>query len=342
MNRKYEYDILRIIACVSVVSIHTMGRVFDISIYSCDWKVINIYELSVRYSVCIFFMISGALFLNREEIDLKNFLIKNVWHLLIFYFIWSGIYFFNTLYRSEYSGIDEVISELVGGAGGYQLWFIPCLIMVYLLFPILHSALHGKRVNIKYIIVLFCFFGILYETIRQIPVYPSCVDVFMNKFTPEYFIYSGYSVLGYFLSNVKIRKERRYWLILLFVVNSLAGAYGNYKISCFYEEPMQLLYKYLTIPQFINAVCIFTFFVSRDSIYLSERKQKIVKTLSDCTLGVYAVHILVLYYIINYVYSGTSEYAVFSVPTFCLIINVISFALIAVIKRIPFIRRIAM
>ncbi len=342
MSRKYEYDILRVIACISVVSIHTMGHAFDISIYSGDWKIINLYELLVRYSVCIFFMISGALFLNREEIDLKSFLLKNVGHLLVFYFIWSGIYFFHTLYRTEYSGIDAVISEIIAGAGGYQLWFIPCLIMVYLLFPILHSAIHRRHVNIKYIIALFVFFGILYETIRQMPVYPAWIDVFMNKFAPEYFTYSGYAVLGYWLSNIKIGRERRYWLIVIFVINSLVGAFGNYQISCFYEEPMQQLYKYLTIPQCINAVCIFAFFVSRDSICLPERMQRIVRGMSGCTLGVYAIHILVLYYVINYVCSVPTEYVIINVPVFCLAINFISFFVIAIIRRIPFIRKIAM
>ena len=77
-TRDYSLDILRILACVMVVGIHTtMEGWYNISPRSYNWIVLNFYDTLVRPAVPLFFMISGALFLSKDSIDIKKLWTKN-------------------------------------------------------------------------------------------------------------------------------------------------------------------------------------------------------------------------------------------------------------------------
>ena len=53
-ERRYEYDILRIIACICVVTIHVLGKFIDIPINTLSWNIMNLCEILTRFSVCVF------------------------------------------------------------------------------------------------------------------------------------------------------------------------------------------------------------------------------------------------------------------------------------------------
>ena len=284
-------------------------------------------------------MISGALFLHRDSIDIKDLFKKNISKLLIVYLVWSLIYFFLSLSYCNYGSIDEVLTTIIEGSGAYQLWFIPALIMVYLWFPILASMVHGKKINVLYMIAI-CSLIVLYKTVSIIPNCPDFVITIMDTFSPDYYLYIVYALLGYYLSTIKIEKKR-YWLVIIFVINSLVFSYLSYKLCMHYNDSVQKLYVYLTIPQFINAACVFSFFVSRDSIKINGKAAKVIKYLSECTLGVFAVHIKVLFYALNYVCWPSAENNVLVFFVYNLCIEIASFAIIMIIKKIPLINKIA-
>ena len=50
-----------------------------------------------------------------------------------------------------YSGIKEFLTGCINGH--YHLWFLPTLIMVYLIFPIIHEGIHNNSLNVKYCLV---------------------------------------------------------------------------------------------------------------------------------------------------------------------------------------------
>ena len=76
-NRNSGYqlyiDVLRIIACFSVIMLHTSAQAwYSLPVDSGGFKIANSYDALFRFGVPVFVMISGALFLAPEkEPDVK-------------------------------------------------------------------------------------------------------------------------------------------------------------------------------------------------------------------------------------------------------------------------------
>ena len=66
-ERNTAYDYLRVLASFGVIILHIAAKKFlSLSVYSNEWQVLNFYDSIVRWTVPVFVMISGALFLNRD------------------------------------------------------------------------------------------------------------------------------------------------------------------------------------------------------------------------------------------------------------------------------------
>ena len=66
-DRKYELDMIRIVACLFVVVVHVAGYGIEIKTpSSIDWLIRNLVVCAVRCAVPLFFMISGILFMERQ------------------------------------------------------------------------------------------------------------------------------------------------------------------------------------------------------------------------------------------------------------------------------------
>ena len=71
-ERNSAYDYLRILASFCVIILHLASQKINfINVYSKEWQVLNFYDSIVRWTVPVFAMISGALFLSKE-ISLKK------------------------------------------------------------------------------------------------------------------------------------------------------------------------------------------------------------------------------------------------------------------------------
>ncbi len=135
-------DILRIIAILAVICIHTTTRTLEASsndIVRLPWTYFL--NQSLRFAVPMFFFISGfVLELQYVHNNYMQYITKRIRRIFIPYIFWSIIYFhfvFNNLPFPLFS-LQFVHLLLVGGAS-YQLYFIPALLIFYLFFPIIHK-----------------------------------------------------------------------------------------------------------------------------------------------------------------------------------------------------------
>lgn len=129
-KRCFYLDLLRIIATFGVIFIH-------LSMDTTYWYISILYDGMVKWSVPIFVMISGALFLNpRKDMPVSTILNKYVKRLLLAYLFW---YLFYCLFKIISCSIESNSLELssLSFAPRFHLWFLPMLMCVYLLIPIL-------------------------------------------------------------------------------------------------------------------------------------------------------------------------------------------------------------
>ncbi len=76
-NRTIYFDYLRVFATAAVILLHVAAfNWLSTDVNGYDWKVFNFYDSIVRWGVPVFVMISGALFLGRDDISIKKYILS--------------------------------------------------------------------------------------------------------------------------------------------------------------------------------------------------------------------------------------------------------------------------
>lgn len=154
-------DYLRTLAILAVVFIHTTTKTLEVGRYDVHhlWWALFLNQ-TLRFAVPLFFLISGFLLeLNyKEKFSFFTFFRKRFAKVLIPYLFWSIFYSFFIFHLPL--DVKFLYSLLVGDAS-YQLYFIPTLMIFYLIFPVFHQ-LRSFLFN-KYILspLIFLELGLL-------------------------------------------------------------------------------------------------------------------------------------------------------------------------------------
>ena len=193
-ERIFYLDLLRTIAILAVILCH----LFQLYPYKFSWGYLH-YLVPINtfgyVGVPIFFMLSGALILNRE-IKLKDFYKKRFsriiypYVLLVSITIILGYFFF---------GFRDNIPLIILGQNKYT-WFVWTLAGLYLFIPMINPFIREYGLDgIKIYLIVWVFTLLL----NSLGLYP------FNYFELSYFAgYLGFLLLGYYLVNVQIRNKK--------------------------------------------------------------------------------------------------------------------------------------
>lgn len=91
-NRIYYLDVLRVIACLSVIMIHASARYVVYDFGSINFWIANVLDSVSRVAVPLFVMISGALMLDERYSYSTKKLSKHIIRMIIFFIFWSALY----------------------------------------------------------------------------------------------------------------------------------------------------------------------------------------------------------------------------------------------------------
>ncbi len=342
-NRKIQYDLLRILAAFSVVMLHSAAQFwYTLDVYSTDWLIANSYDAVFRFGVPVFVMISGALFLNPAyKLDIGRLYRHNILRLLIMYIIWSCLYglWDCVVFGFAQNGWKAVLRAML--AGRYHLWFLPMLVGIYMLLPVLKSWVeHAQLKTVQYFLGLFVIVQVGRETLRALTVTDELhymLDILDVELVCSYV---GYFVLGYYLAYFGISKKLRkgiYFCVLPAVLTNIV--LGNY-LAHRAGAPVGAIYDSYGVFTFIIAVALFVFFqenVSKKSF--SARSWGLIKELSADTLGVYVLHIgLIEGLKLKGIHSMLLP-NIICIPLYALCCFMLCVVLAAVLRRIPLIGR---
>lgn len=227
MKRENNLDLLRVIACIMVITIHVSAFYVTRYINTPNFKftVGNFYDSFARTSVPIFVLLSGRFALSdsrniETEYYYKKFFRKIViptffWSVLYFLFNYSLeiVYFF--LYGEFKHSVFSPIKAWIIGAPYYHMWYLYMSIGLYLLVPYLLKFKNkiGEK-NFLKIGILFFILGLLiyfFENfLNYIDFYNKNVIFgylkyfwYFNQF--KFIQFLGYFILGYSLKNLKSR-----------------------------------------------------------------------------------------------------------------------------------------
>jgi probable poly-beta-1,6-N-acetyl-D-glucosamine export protein len=133
-------DALRVVSILAVILIHTSTKILQAGNNDVvGLPVAMVVNQVSRFSVPLFFMISGfVLELSHKDESYFNYLKRRVNKILIPYVVWTVIY--GLLVYPQ--GLASLPRLLVFGGAAYQLYFIPAILVFYLIFPLLHRAIN--------------------------------------------------------------------------------------------------------------------------------------------------------------------------------------------------------
>lgn len=303
-KRNTNLDLLRVIACVFAILGHTSAILSFMSISDKGWKLIHIYNSFAHSGNALFIMISGSLLLSEDyRFSPKKFFTRNFLRLVISYFIWLTVYNIEGILIHVFANhgvfsvavVLDAIKNVIQGIASYQFWFIPMLLGLYLLLPMLRAICHAQRYLAPYFTVLFFITYILFNTILffDFP-HKYLFDSLMTRI-PFTLInhYAGYFVMGYLLT--RLLKERRIphpkiTGILFILGGVLIGLCGDLLLAAQQNDENSIAMNHLfsLCPCIIGAGS----FILINSFRL--RESKVLATLSGLTFGIYMIHPLLL------------------------------------------------
>lgn len=335
-KRIFYFDELRFLAILCVILCHTTTMYKPYYYYNPIISIPGALNLLGYIGVPLFFMISGALLLNRDY-TLKEFFKKRFSRILIPFIFWLIITVY--LHMTVLGTKPAVIIKLIYGVQSYT-WFIWVMIGIYLILPVFNSFIKEYGTDALEWILIIWFITILLSTFGYYPI--KFLDItFYGEFI-------GFPVLGYYLSNYEFSISDRKLMIIGALIFIIFTVYNFLAVS---QDIYQTSSSYLSIFTVMSAIGIYLFIKSRASycnknpkkLYARFRNKietgligKIIISISVCSYGMYFVN-SILFAFIRKLHIHEFVY----IPIFFISVVVLSWLIILIMSKIPVIKKLS-
>lgn len=334
-NKLQWADNLRALATVSVVILHITAPLLTSMRSLTDWWIGNIIESLVRFSVPVFFMLTGSLLFDKEyAIDI--FLKKRFFRVIIPFLFWSILYILFSLtikiIHKEpldfFKGFTFIINQLKNGSS-YHLWFVYTLLGIYLFTPIISKWIRNSTNNeILYFLIIWLITVLL--------TYPV-LSVFNTKIDLSHFTgFLGYTILGYYLKKIKFENcsKKDLIAIVLFFTGLFITILGTFFLFKLKEKMDELYYEYLTLNVLMCSIGVYLYI--KDKNIHNQFLLRLINLINKFSYGIYLAHVLILTFLTKAGITCFFIHPVIGIPVTTLLCMTLSVLMINIINKIPF------
>ncbi len=297
-KRYYWLDIIKIIACLSVVINHTSGYLLD---YTNNAVYATIFY-SIQFALCkigvpLFLMVSGYLLLHRsEDISFKEvakrifrIIIPLIFISLIFYIKEVGIKNFNFLnFTLDFLKAPYII----------PFWYLYMLIGLYATMPFLKKMVNNFTIKDYRIFIIF--FLLLPSLLILISDYFNVS--FSKNFSKCIFpIHMALFISGMYISKINLSKKTFIIALITFITCAVVFFLSLYLPFVFNNA---ISYKLDSSNIVVILESLSVFYIVR---YLFENAtfkkwvSTIITEISKVTFGIYLIHYLVAYKLYKFI-----------------------------------------
>ena len=316
---------LRILATLAVIALHVSApllRSFESNGIEAWWYG-NVIDGLTRWCVPVFFMISGALLLTKEE-SMSSFYKKRFQKIMIPFAFWVVFY---VLYERFVENIAlRVLILKIFEKPYFHLWFLYALVGIYLVTPFLQRWL---KVTSKHMVLCLLLFWSINEAI--FPMVNKITGIKIGFEIPVMASYLGFFIWGYYLETYKPRIHP----IFIAVAGGITvmGTYALTKQNGGVFDGY--FYGYATLNVLMMAIALYVL-MQRRPLWIPFQS-----FLDRHSFGVYLIHAFVLLGIDRWLnIQALWIHPLLGIPITVVCILTISYTIVWIISKIPIIKQI--
>ncbi|HAX53252.1 acyltransferase [Muricomes intestini] len=330
-KKNYNMELIRTASFVMVVIVHVANyycRAYA-DIGRGEYVFALILDTVSRISVPCFFMLSGALLLNRNEPLRKNG--RRLIHILTALIFWSIIYyFFNTRFMGTPYNLAEVLETPVEA----HLWYLYAIIPIYLVIPFFQVMCRGMNETLDRALLAVGLGTTMFLYILSFTERETYLDVPIIGDRA----YMVYFFLGYFIFKYRDELKKHFSLLMGIFLGSTALNIGmtlwfTYQTGNHYERFLEYGCPLIMI----SGASFFALLMQIDNgnIHLKDRTRRRIDLWCGCSFGIYLIHIIFLDSYKKYV-NPEQLSAWIAVPGLAVGILVLSLISVYLIRKLPF------
>lgn len=340
-------DLARVISIFFVIIIHAASPLYNNwELPPSEWMAGNIYNSIARVSVPLLFMISGYLLLNRQE-SIRSFYVKRAQKVVVPLLAWSIIYLLWTNHGySNFTFINAlkaIVFAILKGPASYHLWFVYTLLAIYLFVPILRTFIRAAdETTLWYFALIWFVLGPLLDYVEQ-RFLNFNISINLGFFTE----YIGYFYVGFMIGRMNFSRRVSNLAGLVYVALTIFTIYETYAWGIIKGSYFDFYHNYLRLNIVVMTVCAFIwlkYMGEKLEEGSSERSARLIRHLSGATFGIYLIHVMILALLkwgsFGFKLTPFSMAPIAMVPLLALVVLIISYIVVAILQRIPYVRAI--
>ncbi len=330
-ERNLTYDVINILACISVVALHHNALVHG---YKPGWHWVQSLTVECLFYWCVpaFMMLSGAnLLAYKDRYSTGTFLKKRLLRTVIPWLFWSMVFLPLRIWAGEFglapATVKNAADAILNNRNMTVYWFFPAMFSCYLCMPILTHMRNDRKALWYVVAVCFAFYSCK-------PAIQTLLDLKWGLDAPIGPSMLIFVVLGYLLTTKPPEKKER---IILYILG-IAGVLFRFIYTWYYS--VQKGSTDTTIKGYAQFHSVFfacAVFVLLSRIpwnrILPEWLKKIIPSLSACSLGVYLIHWIVMMYERHLLGLGNNDWTWRTV--FIPVTYLVSLGIVMLIRKIP-------
>lgn len=337
-NRRADLELIRIVAILLVIFNHTDGFIYYVETENILTWIFSVGMACIcKIAVPLFFMVSGALLLAREE-TIKDLLCKRAARIFIVLFIVSLFYYIIDIYRYGMSnvGIEDFLTKFCNKKIRDSLWFLYDYFAILLILPFFRILIkHMNQKLMGYLFALKVIFSLV------IPLLDELLGIFfyLNMgFVNEYIFYL---ILGYYMElGCDWRKKKQgIWLdVVCFVgcaVFDMVVMQVHFVKTGEYSQQLLELFLCIMAPSAFR-ICQ----RMADRWKECDKLNKVIVAVGQYVFGIYLLDNLVRWQLLPlYLYLSEKTIGVFACSVYVCATFTVGLIYAAALKKIPLVKR---
>lgn len=352
-KKRLDIECMRILAAFFVIFNHTEGFYLYAyhDVHSIQYWFYLFISIFCKFSVPLFFMISGALMLNRASEPLKKLWSHRILHMCCVLIVWSFFYYMILVYKgNEIFNIRHFLTQLYDINWNGSYWYLYAYIPLLVSLPLLQNiAQNLSNKNFIYLFVVYAIYNMCLPSIQYL-LWNGRHDLNGNAVLHwiSYNIFI-FPLAGYFFEH----RVKEFWnkrkVLFLWGINIgviLLSCYLTYfKAKTSQGDDIMYSQTFHNTFVLVNGIALFVtlqYINSHTNLFL--KMEKVICSLGQCAFGIYLLHIFIkdelgLTKWMEDMLQGKISNMLYAF-LHCGAIFICGYAITFIIKKIPFLRRL--